>query len=155
LAEGPAKLMKKFRRNFEWHSNSAGMVPGITWTELCRNGIRRRCRVLNDVQIEHQCLPMLDLDIINKQTLCSSATTTTIDDRTHRHLLTTVISPPPSCHHHHQRLAVSGHIHRPQPAHQHTTNYVATPCRSRHVTYRTSAGHVDTTQRQRGVKGAN
>jgi hypothetical protein len=93
------------------------------------------CRVLNDVQIEHWRLPTLDLDIVNKQTLCSSATTTTIDDRTHRHLLATVVSLPPPRRHHHQCLAVSSHIRRPQPAHQHTTNDVATPHRSHHVTY--------------------
>ena len=34
LAEGPAKLIKPFRRNVERNSNSAGMVPGFTRKEL-------------------------------------------------------------------------------------------------------------------------
>jgi hypothetical protein len=54
------------------------------------------CKVPNDVQIEHQRLPMLDLGIINKQTMSSSTTTTTTVDDTHP------LSPPalPSLHRH-------------------------------------------------------
>jgi hypothetical protein len=53
LAEGPAKLTKQFRRNFERNSNSAGMqeLPSM---EFHQNGIHGIRRVLND------------LDIINK-----------------------------------------------------------------------------------------
>ena len=44
MAEGPAKLIQWFWRNFEWNSNSAGMVPGITQKEsipgIQQNGIR-------------------------------------------------------------------------------------------------------------------
>ena len=47
MAEGPAKLIKSFRRNFERNSNSAGMVPGITRKEwipgIHRNGIPQQC----------------------------------------------------------------------------------------------------------------
>jgi hypothetical protein len=123
----------------EWFQESRGWNGA--WNE--RNGI------LN-AQIERWHLPTLDLGIINKQTMSSSTTTTTIDDHTYHHLPTTIVSPPLPHRHHHQRLAVSAHICRPQPVHQHTT----TLHHERHVTYRTSAGHVDTTQRRRGVMGA-
>jgi hypothetical protein len=68
LAEGPAKLTKQFWRNFEWNSNSAGMQE-LPSTEFYRNGIHGMCRVPNDIQIERQQTPMLDLDVVNKQIL--------------------------------------------------------------------------------------
>jgi hypothetical protein len=126
-------------------------IPPEWLQESCRwNGARNEWNGILNAQIERRHLPMLDLGIINEQTMSSSTTTTTIDDRTDRHLLATIVSPPlPHCHHH-QRLAVSAHIRRPQPAHQHTM----TLHHEHHVTYRTSAGHIDTTQQQRGVMGA-
>jgi hypothetical protein len=39
FGRGTCQIDKKFRRNFERNSNSAGIVPGITRTELRRNGI--------------------------------------------------------------------------------------------------------------------
>ncbi|EDR03665.1 uncharacterized protein LACBIDRAFT_331412 [Laccaria bicolor S238N-H82] len=63
LAEGPAKLIKPFRRNFdgiqippEWFQES----PGRNDPGMRRNGIP-------DAQIECRRLPMLDLGVINKQ----------------------------------------------------------------------------------------
>jgi hypothetical protein len=91
LAEGPAKLVKQFRQNFEWNSNSTGMVPGITWTELCRNGIHGICRAHNNTQIKHRCL-----------TTNSLTTTTTIDNAhplsppRHRRVIATATSSLPS-----------------------------------------------------------
>ncbi|EDR04386.1 uncharacterized protein LACBIDRAFT_330644 [Laccaria bicolor S238N-H82] len=63
LAEGPAKLIKPFRRNFdgiqippEWFQES----PGRNDPGMRRNGIP-------DAQIECRRLPTLDLGVINKQ----------------------------------------------------------------------------------------
>ena len=71
LAEGPAKLIKWFRRNFERNSNSAGMVPGITRKECIPgtrwNGILGELLFVDNVQIERRRLPMIDLGVINKQ----------------------------------------------------------------------------------------
>jgi hypothetical protein len=123
LAEGPAKLIKQFRRNFERNSDSARMQE-LPSTEFHRNGIRGICTVPNDAQIERRRLPTLDLGIINPSFLCSSTTTTTIDDA-HPPL------PP-----HHRRLTASSrhHHHHPRPhpptsitRNQHMTNDVAMP----------------------------
>jgi hypothetical protein len=135
LAQAPAKLMKKFRRNFERNSNSDGMQE-LASTELRQNGFRGICRVPNDVQIERRQTPTLDLGVINKQTN-TLTTTTTIDDAhppspsRHRHLIATATSSSPS---------TSGHVYpHPFP----TTSRPRTMWQC-HVMYRTSAGHVAT-----------
>jgi hypothetical protein len=71
-------------------------------TELHWNGICGMCKVPNNVQLECWHLLMLDLGIINKQTLSSSTTTTTINN-THtpsppryRHFTTTTTPSSPS-----------------------------------------------------------
>jgi hypothetical protein len=124
LAEGPAKLIKQFWWNFEWNSNSAGMVPGITRTELHRNGIRGICRVHNNIQIERRQTPTLDLGVINKQQTLSPPPPPSTTP-THRRFLTTVASSPLPRHRHHQHsLPLSMSI----PNNHQTTNDVATPC---------------------------
>jgi hypothetical protein len=100
LAKGPAKLIKQFWRNFEQNSNSAGMVPGITRTELRQTRIRGICRVPNDIQIEHRQTPTLNLGVINKQQTLSPPPPPPSMTPTHRRFLTTVASSPPSLPHH-------------------------------------------------------
>ncbi|KIK01646.1 hypothetical protein K443DRAFT_6712 [Laccaria amethystina LaAM-08-1] len=80
-------------------------------------------------------MPTLDLDIVNKQTLCSSTTTTTIDDAHpslpshHRRVIATATASPPS---------TWGRV-RPHPPPPTSPPRMTWQC---HVTERTSAGHV-------------
>jgi hypothetical protein len=66
------------------------------------NGTRNKWNGILNAQIERWHLLMLDLGVINKQTMASSTTTTTIDDAhlpsppRHRHLIATVTLSPPS-----------------------------------------------------------
>ena len=59
------------------------MVPGITWKECIPgtrwNGILAESLFVDNVQIEHRRLPMIELGVINKQ-LHSFSTTTIIHD---------------------------------------------------------------------------
>jgi hypothetical protein len=110
LAEGPAKLVKQFSWNFEWNSNSTRMQE-LPSTELHWDRIRGMCLVLNVVQIKCQCLLMLNLSIINKQTHSSSTTTTTLEDvhPCHHCLITTATSSS------HQSPPASIPFRQPQP----------------------------------------
>jgi hypothetical protein len=92
LAQGPAKLIIQFRRNFERNSNSAGMVPGITWTEL-----HPECRERNPLLLTmpNQASAFADARFgRHQQTNSCSSSTTTIVYNAH------AASPH---HHHHQR----------------------------------------------------
>jgi hypothetical protein len=124
LAKGPAKLIKQFWRNFEQNSNSAGMVPGITRTELRQNRIRGICRVPNDIQIEHRQTPTLNLGVINKQQTLSPPPPPPSMTPTHRRFLTTVASSPPPHHRHHQH---SLPLSTSAPNNHQTMNDVAMP----------------------------
>jgi hypothetical protein len=124
LAEGPAKLIKKFRQNFEWNSNSAGMQE-FPSAELHWNRICVMCMVPNNVQIECQQTPTLDL---GKQTMSSSTTTTTTINDTHppspphhRHLITTIMLSSPST------TPASIDIHRLQPAQHEQRGFATSP----------------------------
>ncbi|KIK00963.1 hypothetical protein K443DRAFT_7287 [Laccaria amethystina LaAM-08-1] len=99
--------------------------------ELRRNGIRRMCKVSNDVQI------------INKQTVSSSTTTTTTVDDTH--------PPSPPCHC--RFIATSTpsspsttptfvHIRRPQPAQHERRGNATSPNKRAPATSTTNSSFV-------------
>jgi hypothetical protein len=111
LAEGPAKLMKKFQRNFERNSNSTGMQE-FPSTELNRNRIRRMCRMSVSV-----CRRSIWTSLTNKHFVHQPPPPPSTMP-THPHLLTTITSSPLSCHRHcRQPGAASAHILPHQPAH--------------------------------------
>ena len=131
LAQGPAKLIKRFRRNFEWNSNSAGMVPGITRTECPpgtrRNGIPAESLFADEAQIECRCLPMLDLGVINKQHHSFSSTTTPTHLAHHRHP-----QPPPTTMQNNQTPPTTS-IARPKTARTTLPRHITMPSCQTHA----------------------
>jgi hypothetical protein len=122
LAEGPAKLIKKFRRNFERNSNSAGMQE-FPSTELHQNGIRRMCRVSKSSVGKRQ--HSIWTSSTNKHFVHQPPPPSTTP--THPCLLTTVVSLPPPRRHRRQPGAASAHVRPHQPAHHERCGNATSP----------------------------
>jgi len=128
LAQGPAKLIKKFWWNVEWNSNSAGMVLGITWMECTQNDQEWNppynwhpnwVSAFANTQFGHH----------QQSFSSSSTTTTTTTDDTHP------LSPHLHHRHHHIIVITTNSCHHPHPSpHNHHL-----PCHQW-----VTAGHVNT-----------
>jgi hypothetical protein len=152
LAQGPAKLITQFRRNFERNLNSARMVPGITRTELhpeCPEQNPFLLTTPDHSQIERQRLPTLDLGIINKENSCLPLPPRSSTTPTQRRRIATVTN---GCHHPLLLLIAPNDNGTPQYRKNTTRAPRHRPrsMRQPHVTQGRSSGEVLRRQQRRG-----